>query len=226
MKAVEWSNFGLIVFHNGAIYSFADVLFGGRKIQQGLKVENRIFTSIEQGIVKGLSDLMLNDLSAAFDPLTAISFQRDRIETNPRFAMVARPEDIVIILELNVTMETRVARIDLVFPYATLEPIKKLLLKSFLESATGQDPQWNRHFEDELKLTAVDLNVVIHSHPMEIEDLKQLEVGSTIVLDVLANEPIGAEINDMKVAEGKLGRAGDSMAFKLTTPIDAVAFKF
>ena len=34
---------------------------------------------------------MLGDLSAAFEPLSPVTFRFDRLETNPRFATIVRP---------------------------------------------------------------------------------------------------------------------------------------
>src|SRR3546814_8759266 len=63
------------------------------------------------------SDLMvavvLADLSAAFDPLSSVTFRFDRLETNPRFATIARPANAAIVARLRVDMEDRGGRFEL-----------------------------------------------------------------------------------------------------------------
>src|SRR3546814_18355754 len=66
-------------------------------------------------------------LAAAFYPLSPVTFRFDRLETNPRFATIARPANAVIVVPLRVDMEDRGGLIELLIPYATLETVRALL---------------------------------------------------------------------------------------------------
>jgi len=66
----------------------------------------------------------LDDMRAAFEPLAPVNFSYDRIETNPRFATIARPANAAILARLRVDMEDRGGRLELMLPYATLEPVR------------------------------------------------------------------------------------------------------
>ena len=69
-------------------------------------------------------EVVLHDLSAAFEPLSPVTFVYYRLETNPRFATIARPANAAILIRLRVDMEDRGGRIELLLPYATLEPVR------------------------------------------------------------------------------------------------------
>ena len=87
-KAEEWDNFGLITVDSALIYSIVDVLLGGRRGTAAMRIEGRPYTTIERNLVERMIEVVLSDLSAAFDPLSSVTFSYDRLETNPRFATI------------------------------------------------------------------------------------------------------------------------------------------
>jgi flagellar motor switch protein FliM len=90
-KAEEWDNYGLAVIDSSLIYSIVDVLLGGRRGTAAMRIEGRPYTTIERNLVERLVAVVLADLTAAFDPLSPVTFRAERLETNPRFATIARP---------------------------------------------------------------------------------------------------------------------------------------
>src|SRR3546814_10623805 len=75
-----------------------------------MRIEGRPYTTIERNLVERMVAVVLADLSAAFDPLSSVTFRFDRLETNPRFATIARPANAAIVARLRVDMEDRGGR--------------------------------------------------------------------------------------------------------------------
>ena len=123
-KAEEWENFGLATVDSSLIYSIIDVLLGGRRGQTSLRIEGRPYTTIETNLVKRLVEVVLADAEQAFRPLSPVTFSIDRLETNPRFAAISRPANAAILVRLRIDMEDRGGNIELLLPYATIEPIR------------------------------------------------------------------------------------------------------
>ena len=124
MKAEEWDNFGLLMVDSSLTYSIVDVLLGGRRGTAAMRIEGRPYTTIERNLVERLIGVVLNDLTSTFDPLSPVTFRFERLETNPRFAAIARPANAAVLARLRVDMEDRGGRLELVLPYATLEPVR------------------------------------------------------------------------------------------------------
>ena len=103
-KAEEWDNYGLMSLDSSLVYSMVDVLLGGRRGTAAMRIEGRPYTTIELNIVKDMIQLILSDLSTAFDPITSVSFAFDRLETNPRFAAISRMSNAVIVAHLRKKM--------------------------------------------------------------------------------------------------------------------------
>jgi flagellar motor switch protein FliM len=122
-KAEEWDNFGLITVNSSLIYSIIDVLLGGRRGQSAIRVEGRPYTTIESNLIKRMIEVVLADAELAFRPLSPVNFNIDRLETNPRFAAISRPANAAILVRLRIDMEDRGGNVELLLPYATIEPI-------------------------------------------------------------------------------------------------------
>src|SRR5579883_2015659 len=101
-KAEEWDNYGLVTTDSAIIYSIVDVLLGGRRGTAAMRIEGRPYTTIERNLVERLVTVVLSDLSGAFDPLSPVTFRFERLETNPRFATIARPANAAVLARLRV----------------------------------------------------------------------------------------------------------------------------
>ena len=138
-KAEEWDNYGLMVVDSAMIYSIVDVLLGGRRGTAAMRIEGRPYTTIERTLVERLIQVVLADLSASFDPLCPVTFRFERLEVNPRFATISRLSNAAVLARLRIDMEDRGGRLELLLPYATLEPVRELLLQQFMGEKFGRD---------------------------------------------------------------------------------------
>jgi len=214
-RAVEWENFGLITVDSSQIYSTVDILLGGRRSSRPIRVEGRPYTTIEQDIVRKMVDIVLADMSSAFDPLSPVTFQFERLENNPRFASIARPNSAALLVRLRVDMDERGGMIEILFPHNTLEPIRDLLLQMFMGEKFGQDSVWERHLGKEVQQTLVELEAVLDERKMSLRQVMNLQVGSTLMLDVKPDSVIKIKSGGVPLTTGKLGRLGDKVAVSL-----------
>ena len=89
-RARQLDHYGLVTVDSNLIYSIVDVLLGGRRGTAAMRIEGRPYTTIERMLVQRMIEVVLDDATSAFEPLTPIEFKLDRIEMNPRFAAIAR----------------------------------------------------------------------------------------------------------------------------------------
>jgi flagellar motor switch protein FliM len=214
-QAVEWENYGIITIDSSLTYSMVDVLLGGGRTHRPVKIEGRPFTTIEQDIVKSLSSLMLEDMSSAFNPLTPVTFRFERLETNPRFATITRPSNAVILISLRVDMEERGGKAEILLPYATLEPVKDLLIQMFTGESFGGDAQWETHMSNEVRNTYVELMAMLPPKNVVLRDIAKLDVGSTIVLDTGPDDAIEVRCKGIPMMSGRMGDSNSHIAIKI-----------
>src|SRR5450830_522663 len=186
-KAEEWDNFGLATVSSSLIYSIIDVLLGGRRGESSVRVEGRPYTTIETNLVKRMIEVVLADAELAFKPLSPVKFNIDRLETNPRFAAISRPANAAILVRLRVDMEDRGGNIELLLPYATVEPIRNVLLQMFMGEKFGRDPIWESHLATEIAQAQIAVDAVLYEADIPLKQLMQLKVGDTLPLDMRAD---------------------------------------
>ncbi len=214
-KAEEWDNFGLLTVDSSLIYSIVDVLLGGRRGTAPIRIEGRPYTTIERSLVERMVHVILNDLSAAFDPLSPVTFRFDRLETNPRFATIARPANAVILARLRVDMEDRGGKLELCLPYATLEPVRELLLQMFLGEKFGRDSIWENHLANQLWQTHVDIEAVLGEIRMSLYEALNLKVGSRIMLNATPHSTVTLRCGDSSLFIGAMGRKDGNIAIRV-----------
>jgi flagellar motor switch protein FliM len=163
--------------------------------------------------------VVLADLSSAFDPLSPVTFRFDRLETNPRFATISRPSNAAIVAKLRIDMEDRGGRLELMLPYATLEPVRELLLQMFMGEKFGRDSIWETHLADELWMTDVDIEAVLDEQPMSLREILNLKVGSRIMLNAMPNSRIELRCGQIPMFFGTMGRKGNHIAVRVDDKI-------
>ncbi|MGO1117843.1 flagellar motor switch protein FliM [Rhodovibrionaceae bacterium A322] len=214
-KAEEWDNLGLMVVDSSLIYSIVDVLLGGRRGMAPMRIEGRPYTTIERNLIERMMHVVLTDLSASFDPLSPVTFRFERLETNPRFAAIARHENAAIVTTLRVDMEDRGGKIELLLPYATLEPVRELLLQMFMGEKFGRDSIWESHLTAQLWRTDVNVEAVLDSITTSLGNVLNWEVGSQIEFNVGPEDEVGVRCGQAEMFTGYMGRKNGKIAVRI-----------
>src|SRR6201991_4826431 len=218
-KAEEWDNFGLFTVDSSLIYSIIDVLLGGRRGQTAIRIEGRPYTTIETSLVKRMIEIVLADAEQAFRPLSPVRFNIDRLETNPRFAAITRPANAAILVRLRIDMEDRGGNIELLLPYATIEPIRNVLLQMFMGEKFGRDPIWEGHLATEIGQAEIAVDAVLYEAQLPLRQLMRLDVGDTLTLEVKPDANVVVRCGDVILTEGRMGRVGDRVAVRVGKPL-------
>ncbi len=218
-KAEEWDNYGLFTVDSNLIYAMIDVLLGGRRGLPPARVDGRPYTTIETGLVKRMVEVVLADAEQAFRPVSPVKFNIDRLETNPRFAAISRPTNAAILVRLRVDMEDRGGVIEMLLPYATIEPIRETLLQSFMGDKFGRDPIWEGHLATEIWQAEVEVDAVLYEDMLPLKRLMELEVGDTLMLDLKPDTLVKVRCGSVPLTEGRMGRVGDSISVRVAKPL-------
>jgi len=215
-KAVQWDNYALMTVDSNLIYSIVDVLLGGRG-SPATRIEGRPYTTIETNLMRRMVNVILEDAEQAFQPLSPVTLDLERMETNPRFAAITRQANAAILIKLRIDMEDRGGRVDMLLPYATLEPIRELLLQGFMGEKFGRDAIWENHLANEINQTKVELEAVLDEIHLPLSQIMKLKVGETIPLNCGPDDPVRLSCAGIPLLNAGMGRVGDNIAMKIKT---------
>ena len=219
-RAEELDNYGLLTVDSNLIYSIVDVLLGGRRGTAALRIEGRPYTTIERVLVQRMVEVVLADARAAFEPLTPVHFTLDRLETNPRFAAIARPANAAILIKLRIDMEDRGGELELLLPYATIEPIRDLLLQMFMGEKFGRDNIWEGHLATEIWTTETEVRAVLDEQQMPLSSVLNLKVGDTMMLNATPDSEVSIRAGSIPLTTGRMGRKGQHIAIRVEGPVN------
>jgi len=217
--AEGWDGSGLVTIESNLAYATLDLLLGGKRGNQGTRLDGRPFTTIEMQLVKRMVEIVLADAETCFGVLSKVDFSVDRIETNPRFATITRPANAAILIELKLDMEGRGGTFQILLPYATIEPIRDLLLQSFMGEKLGRDSVWEGHLATEIWQADFEIEAVLHEMRLPLKKVMALEVGDTLMLDAKPSDLVTLRSGDWRLTQGRVGRVDDKIAIQVARPL-------
>jgi flagellar motor switch protein FliM len=218
-RAEPWDNYGLITVDSNLIYSVIDVLLGGRRATTSMRIEGRPYTTIESSMIRRMVEVILADAEHAFAPVSSVRLAVDRIETNPRFAVISRHANAAILVKLRIDMEDRGGSVELLLPYATIEPIRDVLLQMFMGEKFGRDPIWEGHLATEIGQAEIAVDAVLYEAKLPLKRMMELNVGDTLELDIGPDAPVTMRCGEVALTEGRMGRVGDRVAVRVIRPL-------
>ena len=128
-----------------------------------IRVEGRPYTTIEMALARRMIEVILEDTQKAFEPLTQVTFSLERLESNPRFCRDLAPRPTPRYLSISGSIwTTAAAKIEILLPYATIEPIREQLLQMFMGEKFGRDPIWEGHLATEIFAADTTVNAILH----------------------------------------------------------------
>ncbi len=218
-RAEQWENSGVVTVDTNLAYATFDLLLGGKRGGTSSRLDGRPFTAIEMTLVRRLVEIILSDLQLSFQPLSPVNFSIDRIETNPRFATITRPGNAAILIGLRLDVDGRGGQMQILFPYATIEPIRELLTQSFMGEKLGRDQVWEGHLATEIWQADVAMQAVLHEMMLPLKRVMRLKVGDTLMFDAKPTDLVTVRCGDWALTQGRIGRVDGNIAVQVTRPL-------
>ena len=218
-RVPQWGNYGLVTVEAPLIYAVVDALLGGRRGNESTIIDGRGFTTIETRLIWRMIEVILSDIGAGFASIAPAEMKLERIETSPRFASIAGHTNVCSSATFAVDMEGRGGRFSILLPYATLEPVRDKLLDGFMGESLGTNNLWERHIEEQIRLTNVSLDVVLGEVDMPLRNARALGVGDTLALATGPDDALRLQCGGVDLAPVQLGRRQHHVAVRFLKSI-------
>ena len=112
-------------------------------------------------------------------------------------------------------MEDRGGKMDLMLPYATLEPIRELLLQMFMGERYGRDAIWENHLIEQLWETDVELQAILKEKVVTLGEIAKWDKGSFLPLDMYPHDDVTLICGDVPLFTGSMGRKEENVVIKI-----------
>jgi flagellar motor switch protein FliM len=104
-------------------------------------------------------------------------------------------------------------------PYATIEPIRDVLLQMFMGEKFGRDPIWEGHLATEIGQAEIAVDAVLYEAMLPLKQVMRLGVGDTLMLELKPDATVTVRCGNITLSEGRMGRVGDHVAVRVGKPL-------
>ena len=174
----------VIIIDPNVVFSSLNSFFGGFGKGVADLPPGRLFTPTESRIIKIILEVFFRSLKEAWAPLMPIECEHISSEINPHFAQIADENDLVVLsrFEADATASGGRGFIDLVYPYATLKPVRELL-SSRVSSGEGNeesDRKWRSELAAAVGDAKLELQVTMGEVKTTLHHLNNLQEGDLL----------------------------------------------
>lgn len=201
-------------------FGILDRLLGGPGRALG---KPRPLTDIERTIIEQTSQRMLDLTREAWENVARLEPKVEFIESNPQFAQIVSPMEMVILISLDVRMRNELEGIiNFCIPYIVLEPIIDRLSVHYWFSRTAkeQDPENLRVLKRRIKEAQVQLRVVLGRTSLTIKELLDLQIGDVVPLERKVDEDLDVYVGDCLKFWAKPGTLNRHLAVQITGMVE------
>ena len=199
-------------------YAIIDRMLGGA----GVPLErNRDFSEIELSILEKIMIICMGLFREPWKNVVDLDPFLDRIETNPQFAQIISPNEMIAIVTLNVKIGEVEGFMNACLPFITLESIMdKLNTKywfSTMQEVGGEEYQDN--IEALIKHVDIPVKAVLGQSVISVMDFASLQVGDIIRLDRGVEDEMDVYVGNIKKFTALPGVNKDKYAVRVTSVI-------
>lgn len=199
-------------------YAMLDRMLGG----SGVPLEkNREFSEIELTIIQKILVMFTQLLREPWRNVIDINPLLQRLETNPQFAQVIAPNDMIAIVTLNMKIGEVEGFVNVCLPFFTLEDVMDKLNTKYWFSTMqeNRDENYEDYIESLIRKVDIPIRAVLGKSIISVNDFMNLQVGDCIRLDSKVDEDMNIFVGNIKKFTALPGAEKDSYAVRITSVI-------
>lgn len=165
------------------IYPIIDRLLGGTN--QDLFIPQRPMTPIEQRLISNVITRGLTSLGEAWDSVRPMKFSVVAQESNPQLVQIVPPNEVVMVIGLELRMGTRAGTMNLCIPYNVIEPVMDELSSQswFAVNRNDASRAVTQKIEKNLDQAGLEVAAVLAETTITLRDLAEMQPGDVIVTE-------------------------------------------
>lgn len=129
-------------------FTIIEIMLGASSDLEPLKLERKL-TTIELNILKSILTKAGDDLGKTLRPLINLNPSLIKVESNPRLVSITDADSEVLVGSFRIQIGHLAGEFKLLFPLATLEPLKDQL-KDLLSVKTSRFSEWSSRIIDQI----------------------------------------------------------------------------
>jgi flagellar motor switch protein FliM len=199
-------------------FAMIDRMLGG----EGESINfSRDFSDIELSIIQKIMVMFTQLLHDPWRNVMDISPVLSRLETNPQFAQIIAPGEMISVVTLNIRIGDVEGFMNMCLPFMTLEDVMDRLNTKYWFSTMqeNKDEESKDNIEAMLKRVDVPVKAVLGTSQITVNDFMNLQVGDCIRLDARVDSDMNIYVGNIKKFTALPGASDDCYAVRVTSVI-------
>lgn len=197
-------------------YLLVERLLGGT---ESAHLPSRDYTEIELSLIRRVLLKITGYMQEAWCNYLEVDTELRNIETNGRLIQAYSPQDVIVIVTLEVASEDYMGNISICMQAETLEKLIRSFSTRFSRTSRHHDPdreqQKRELLLDYLKQSMLDVNVVLDQCQMTLGDVLQLQKGDVVALNKRIDGDISVQVEGLPWYQARLGELDTRKAVKI-----------
>lgn len=186
------------------------------------EVKERPLTDIDQSLLRGLIEHMINDLKAAWSKLVALEPNLEDSTINQHWVQMVMGNEKVMLLTFELTIQGTTGSMNFYLPFGMLKPISGVLNPHVWISGRKEkiiDPHARETAMRNLYNVGLPVEVLLGSAMLNLNEVAALRVGDVIQLDSRKDEPLVMQIANQKLFNVHIGKVAANIAVQVDSKI-------
>ena len=199
-------------------FAMIDRMLGG----QGVPLKKgRDFSEIELTIIDKIVTICMQLMKEPWKNVVEIDPFLEKVETNPQFAQIISPTDMIAIVTLNIKIGDVEGLMNICLPFFTLENVMDKLNTKYWFSTIkdSSDEDYEQYVEMMIRKVDVPLRVELGTNTITVNDFTQLQCGDIIRLDTKTDSELSVYVGNIKKFTALPGTSEEKYAVRVTSVI-------
>lgn len=181
--------------------------------------KSRDFSEIERSIIDKIISVCVQLLREPWKNVVDINPLLERVETNPQFAQIIAPSEMIAIVTINVKIGDVEGLMNVCLPYFTLESVMDKLNTKYWFSTMKENNEENYedHIEAIIRRVEMPLRAVLGKSTITVSDFVNLQTGDIIKLNSKVDSEMDVFVGNLKKFKALPGSAKDAYAVRVTS---------
>ena len=198
------------------VYPILDRLLGGNNSE--MYIPQRPLTLIELRLIGRITDRAMEGLSEVWSEMVDVEFKVAETESNPHLVQIVAPNEVAVVIGLEIKMGGRAGTMSLCIPFTVIEPVMNKLVSqgwlAYQRRATSEEK--SGELAQSIGATRVNVTAYVAETTISLGELLNLRVGDIIQTTKPATADAIIQIQGENKFAGTIGQHKGRFAIKVT----------
>jgi len=184
--------------------------------------KSRHLTEIDQFLLRGLIEHMLNDIKASWSKVVAIEPSLEDSTINQHWVQMVMGNERMMLITMEMTLQGVTGAINIYVPFNLLKPIASVLKPHIFFSGRKErltDYASRNYVANKLTEVSLPVRVFLGSTKVSLGFIANLKPGDVIPLDASPNSDVPVQISNRICYTAKIGKIGNRFAAQISQEV-------